>query len=57
MMKFVFGFMIIAAVFFGIASGNIDGVSNAVLQEGVNAIELSLYMLGGMCLGRNIKDC
>lgn len=50
MMKFVFGFMIIAAVVFGISSGNIDGVSNAVLEEGVNAIELSLYMIGGMCV-------
>ena len=50
MMKFVFGFMIIVSIFFGIVSGNIDEVSNAVLQEGVNAIELSLYMIGGMCV-------
>ena len=51
MMKFVFGFMIIVSIFFGIVSGNIDEVSNAVLQEGVNAIELSLYMIAGCASG------
>lgn len=50
MMKYIFGFLILVAVATGILSGSIDQVSNAALEEGVNAVELSIYMLGGMCM-------
>ena len=50
MMKYVFGFMVIISVLVGILTNNIDGVSNSALNEGVNAIELCLYMAGGMCV-------
>ncbi|MCX7658753.1 MAG: spore maturation protein A [Oscillospiraceae bacterium] len=50
MMKWVFGIMIILSVIFGISTGRIDEVSNAALEEGAKAIELFLYLLGGMCV-------
>ena len=50
MMRWVFGIMIILSVIFGIGSGHISDVSNAALNEGVNAVELFLYILGGMCV-------
>ncbi len=49
-MKYIFIFMVIASVVYGIASGNTANVSNAILEEGVNAVELSFYMMGGMCV-------
>ncbi len=50
MMKWVFGLMIIVSVVFGIITGRIGDVGNAVLNEGVNAVELYIYMLGGICV-------
>ena len=50
MMRWVFGLMIILSVLVGICTGNISNVSNAALNEGVNAVELFLYLLGGMCV-------
>ena len=38
MMRWVFGIMIILSVIFGIGSGHISDVSNAALNEGVNAV-------------------
>lgn len=49
-MRYIFIFMIIVSAVYGMASGNAESVSNAVLEEGVNAVELSIYMLGGMCV-------
>ncbi len=49
-MKYIFIFMVIASVIYGIFSGNTVDVSNAILEEGVNAVELSFYMMGGMCV-------
>ncbi|MDR0920195.1 MAG: spore maturation protein A [Oscillospiraceae bacterium] len=42
--------MIILGVICGIIKGNISAVSESVLSEGVNAVELAIYMLGGMCV-------
>lgn len=50
MMKWIFGGMILLSVAAGIFTGNIGGVSNAALEEGSLAVELLLYMLGGMCV-------
>lgn len=50
MMRWVFGIMIILSVIFGIATGRIAEVSNAALNEGVNAVQLFIYILGGMCV-------
>jgi len=49
-MKYLFTVIIIISAIYGMASGNTEAVSNAVLEEGVNAVELSMYMLGGMCV-------
>lgn len=49
-MKNLFVFMIIASIIYGVISGNVNNISNAILEEGVNAVELSIYMLGGMCV-------
>lgn len=50
MMRWVFGILITLSVVFGIGSGRISDVSNAALNEGVNAVQLFLYLLGGMCV-------
>jgi spore maturation protein A len=49
-LKYIFSFLIIGGVICGIIKGNISEVSNSVLNEGVNAVELAIYMLGGMCV-------
>lgn len=49
-MKYLFTAMIVVSAVYGMISGNTEAVSNAVLEEGVNAVELSMYMLGGMCV-------
>jgi spore maturation protein A len=49
-MKYLFTAIIVLSAVYGIFSGNTEAVSNAVLEEGVNAVELSMYMLGGMCV-------
>ena len=50
MMKWVFAILIIISVISAFFTGNADGVSNAILNEGANAIQLLLFMLGGMCV-------
>lgn len=50
MMKYVFGIMIIMSMICGIFFGNQEALTNAVLEEGVGAIELVVYMTGGMCV-------
>ena len=50
MMKYIFGGLILIAVLCGVFWGSIDGVSTAALEEGVNAVNLTVYMLGGMCV-------
>ncbi|MEG0614926.1 MAG: nucleoside recognition domain-containing protein [Oscillospiraceae bacterium] len=50
MMKWVFGLMIIISVISGIFQGKITEVSNAALNEGINAVEFFIYIIGGMCV-------
>lgn len=41
--------LILASVIYSLVSGNIPDVSGAVLNEPVNAVELAVYLCGGMC--------
>lgn len=50
MMKWVFSGIIILSVIIGAATGNISAVSGAALESGSNALELVLYLAGGMCV-------
>lgn len=49
-MRYIFAIMIMLSVVFGILGGNIDLVSNKALSEASEAVELVLYLCGGMCL-------
>jgi spore maturation protein SpmA len=40
MMNYVFGGMVVISIVFEFFSGNLGSVTNSVLEEGVNAIEL-----------------
>ena len=42
--------MLIISVIFGAATGNIGQVCDAALNSSVEAVELFLYLLGGMCM-------
>jgi spore maturation protein A len=50
MLKYIFGGMLIIGIIVGGINGNIEEVSNSIVSEGVNAVELAIYMLGGMCV-------
>lgn len=50
MMNYIFTAMILISVIVGLLSGNISSVSESILNDGVSAVELSIYMLGGMCV-------
>lgn len=43
------GILILVSVIYSLVSGNISDVSAAVLNEPVNAVELAVYLCGGMC--------
>lgn len=49
MLTFIFSLLIIISVAAGIASGNVQKLTEAVLNEPVNAVELCIYLCGGMC--------
>lgn len=50
MMNKIFSIIIIISVIFGILSGNTSSLTTSLLEDGVNAVELWIYMLGGMCV-------
>jgi len=50
MMNYIWGGMMVIAVICGIATGNIDNVSQAILTGGSQAIELCLTLLGMLIL-------
>lgn len=50
MMNKIFAVMLILSVIFGSATGHIADVCNAALNSCVEAVELFLYLLGGMCM-------
>lgn len=49
MLTFIFSLLIIISVISGAATGNIQKLTEAVLNEPVNAVELCIYLCGGMC--------
>ncbi|MCL2053406.1 MAG: spore maturation protein A [Oscillospiraceae bacterium] len=50
MMKWVFSALLIISVIFGALEGKIAAVSEAALKSSVEAVELFLYLIGGMCM-------
>lgn len=50
MMAWIISAMILLAVVFGILNGKMENVSSAAIGSCVDAVQLSLTLLGGMCL-------
>ncbi len=50
MIKWIFGIMLVLSFFSGAISGNISEVSTAALNSCVEAVELCIYLAGGMCM-------
>lgn len=50
MIKWIFAIMMITSVIFGAGTGQIQQVCEAALNSCVEAVELFLYLLGGMCM-------
>lgn len=50
MMKWIFALMLIISAAFGAASGKMSEVAEAALNSCVEAVDLFLYLLGGMCM-------
>lgn len=49
MLTFIFSLLIIISIIAGAATGNVRELTEAVLNEPVNAVELCIYLCGGMC--------
>lgn len=49
MMKYIFSFLIIISVISSVVTSGGEELSNAILNEPVNAVELCIYLCGGMC--------
>lgn len=45
-----FALLAVAAILCGICTGRADALTNVVLEEGAGAIELCIYLTGGMCV-------
>ena len=50
MMNYIFAALLTVAAIWGVASGNAEDVSDAVLQSGISAVELMKTVAGGMVL-------
>lgn len=50
MMRWIFAAMLIIPFFIGTANGSISQVGEAALNSCVEAVELFMYLLGGMCM-------
>lgn len=49
LLTFIFSLLIILSIAAGVISGNVQELTEAVLNEPVNAVELCIYLCGGMC--------
>jgi len=49
-MKWIFSGLILLSVVFGLLNGRIDNVSNAAISECGKAVELTLTLMGSMCM-------
>lgn len=54
LMNYIFAAMLLIASIWGIASGNGGNVSSALLQSGLNTVELMMTVTGGMVLWSGI---
>ncbi len=50
MIKWIFGIMLIISAVLGAVQGNMSEVSSAALNSCVEAVELCIYLTGGMCM-------
>lgn len=50
MIKWIFALMLIVSAVFGAFTGNMPRVGEAALNSCVEAVDLFLYLLGGMCM-------
>lgn len=50
MLKWIFGALLIASALLGAIEGNMPEVSSATLNSCVEAVELCIYLAGGMCM-------
>ncbi|MDO5558257.1 MAG: nucleoside recognition domain-containing protein [Oscillospiraceae bacterium] len=50
MMKWIFSAFVIISSVCAVLLGKTEELTNSLLNEGVNAVELSFYLLGGMCV-------
>ncbi len=56
MMSYIWGFMIIAAFFFGVLGGRLDAVGQAALSGAENAVTLAFGLLGMMCFWSGLLE-
>ena len=50
MMNRIFTLLAVAAILCGICTGRTDAMTSVVLEEGAGAIELCIFLTGGMCV-------
>lgn len=50
MMNRFFALLALAAILCGICTGRADAMTSVILEEGAGAIELCIYLTGGMCV-------
>ncbi len=50
MMKWIFAIMLLISVVFGIGTDSMPDVSAAAMNSSVEAVELFMYLIGGMCM-------
>lgn len=50
MMNRIFAVLILLCVLCGVICGRLDALTNVILSEGMDAIELTLCLMGGMCV-------
>ena len=55
-MKWIFAIMILLSVVFGAFSNRMDAVSNAALEECGRAVELTLSLVGAMCMWGGVME-
>ena len=50
MMKWVFALLIVLSIICGAVTGKCGSITDAALSKGAEAVELGLYLMGGMCV-------